>query len=198
MIGLLAPILISLGAVWLRAGSLVGLRQLRIYWWPVALVAIAAQLVLHNAPVNQQPWAVTFGPMLWTVSMVAILAVAVRNILQPGLARVAFAAAAVGLGLNLIAVTANGGYMPQSTEARIAARGVALPSSANVSELYNVSPIGPDTRLAWLGDIIAQPRWLPRANVVSVGDIVLSLSLAALVFITIGRGAHQWEKAADS
>ena len=134
MIGLLAPILISLGAVWLRAGSLAGLRQVRIYWWPVALVAIAAQLVLHNAPVNQQPWAVTFGPMLWTVSMVAILAVVLRNILQQGLAGVAFAAAAVGLGLNLIVVTANGGYMPQSTEARIAVRGAAQPASPHKTQ----------------------------------------------------------------
>src|SRR5579864_520710 len=177
MVGLLAPSLIALLAAGLRTRSFAGLRQLRIHWWPLALAAIGVQLVLHNPPVNQQPWALEFGPAIWVTSMAAMLAVVIRNILQRGLAGVAFAAAALGLSLNLIVVVANGGYMPQSADARFAARGDALSPDANVTELYNITVAGPDTRLGLFTDIIPQPRWLPKANVLSIGDVILSLGM---------------------
>jgi hypothetical protein len=198
MVGLLAPSLIALLVVGLRTRSLTGLRQLRIHWWPLALAAMGVELVLHNPPVNQQPWALTLGPAIWVASMAAVLVVVIRNILQRGPAGVAFAVAGLGLGLNLIVVVANGGYMPQSAEARLAARGDALPPDANVTELYNVTLAGPDTRLGWFTDVIAQPRWLPKANVLSIGDVVLSLGMGTLVLITIGSGPHQRRKLADS
>lgn len=198
MVGLLAPSLMALLAAGLRTGSLAGLRQLRIHWWPLALAAIGVQLVLHNPPVNQQPWALTFGPAIWVGSMVAMLAVVIRNILQRGLAGLAFAVAAIGLGLNLIVVVANGGYMPQSAEARLVARGDALPPDANVTELYNITVAGPDTRLGLFTDVIPQPRWLPKANVLSIGDVIISLGMAGLVLVTIASGSHQRRKLADS
>ena len=187
MIGLLAPVVLAAAAAWLRSGSLAGLHRLRIRWWPVAIASICAQLVLHNPPFNQQAWALAFGPALWMACLAGMLAVVLRNAVQPGPARVAFLVAALGLALNVVVITANGGYMPQSSEARIAARGSALAADANLTELYNVTPAGPDTRLAWLGDVIPQPSWLPRANVISLGDVILSLALAGLLLVTIGR-----------
>jgi Family of unknown function (DUF5317) len=47
--------------------------------------------------------------------------------------------------------------------------------------------MGPDTWLAWLGDIFPEPAWLPRANVVSIGDLVLATGIAAWVFSTLRR-----------
>jgi hypothetical protein len=66
--------------------------------------------------------------------------------------------------------------------------------------LHNVAPIGPTTRLAWLGDVIAQPAWLPKANVVSIGDMLLSIALAwwALQTFSGGRQTQVWRRAADS
>jgi hypothetical protein len=43
-------------------------------------------------------------------------------------------------------------------------------------------------RLTWLGDVIPQPGWLPQANLISVGDVLLSLGAAGCAFaITRGR-----------
>ena len=198
MVGLLAPILIAAGVAWLRAGSVAGLRHLRIYWWPGAVAAIGVQLILYNPPVDQWPSALTFGPPVWILSLAAILAVVVRNVFQQGPIRFAFMLAAFGLGLNLVVVMANGGYMPQSAEARLAVRGTVLPSTANEMHLHNVAPTGPDTRLAWLGDVIPQPSWVPKANVISIGDALLALGMAGLVLITIASGPHQRRKLADS
>jgi hypothetical protein len=37
----------------------------------------------------------------------------------------------------------------------------------------------PESRLPLLGDIIPEPSWMPMANVISVGDLLLSLGIAA-------------------
>jgi len=36
--------------------------------------------------------------------------------------------------------------------------------------------------LPWLADVLPQPAWLPRPNVVSVGDILLAGGVAAWAF----------------
>lgn len=199
MVTLLFPaILAGVGAA-MWAGSLAGLERLRIAWWPLGLGSLALQLVIHNVPFNQQAWALVWGPPLWVICLVATLAMLLRNALRPGLTRLAWQLAALGIGLNLLVVVANGGFMPQSASARLEVRGATLPADANVAELYNVTPISSDTRLAWLGDVIAEPRWLPKANVVSVGDVVLSLGMAGLAFLTIGRrSTHAGGTLADS
>jgi hypothetical protein len=187
MVTLLFPVVMAGAVAALWAGSFTGLRRLRVDWWPLGLASLSVQLVIHNPPFNQQAFALVWGPALWVVCLGAMLAVLARNAFRPGQARVGWQLAAVGVGLNLLVVVANGGYMPQSPSARLAVRGTPLPADANVTELYNVTPIGPDTRLAFLGDVIAQPRWLPKANVVSLGDVVLSLGMAGLALATIGR-----------
>jgi hypothetical protein len=199
MLNLLLPVVVAAAAAALWAGSFTGLRRLRVDWWPLGLASLTVQLVIHNPPFNQQAFAFVWGPPLWVVCLGAMLAVLVRNAFRPGLARVGWQLAALGVGLNLLVVVANGGYMPQSASARLAVRGATLPSDVNVSELRNVTPIGPETRLAWLGDVIAQPRWLPKANVISLGDVVLSLGMAGLALSTIGRrGPHVGGIPADS
>jgi Family of unknown function (DUF5317) len=200
MLGLLLPALIATGvaALWVR--SLAGLQRAQVQWWQLALGAIAVQLVLYNPPVDQQPWAVTWGPFVWVATLVALVAVLCRNGLSAGPGRYALVLAAAGVGANLVVVLANGGYMPQSPEARMSARGGPLVTSEGRPQLRNVVPSGPDTRLGSFGDIIAQPSWLPTANVVSVGDLMLSAGLAWWVFrvITSARLPQVRRQTADS
>jgi hypothetical protein len=191
MIGLLLPVVVAAIVATLWAGSVAGLRRLRIDWWPLAVLSLGVQLIIHNPPFNQQEWALAWGPGIWVVCLGAILTMLVRNALNSCAARAAWTFAALGVGLNLLVVLANGGYMPQSAEARALARGTSLPENANRAQLYNVTPIGPETQLVWLSDVIAQPGWLPRSNVVSAGDLVLSAALALLAFQTIAAGASQ-------
>jgi hypothetical protein len=186
MLGLLLPLLVTsvAGALWV--GSLAGLQRLRIVWWPLALGSIAVQLVLFNPPIDRQSWALDYGPWIWVLSLVGMLAVLVRNSALKGPARYAFVLAAVGVAANLFVVVANGGYMPQSPQARFQVRGMPLIAEGSAPRLRNVAPAGPDTQFAWMGDMIPQPIWLPTANVVSIGDLALSLALAlwALLMIT--------------
>ena len=199
MLGLLLPVALSAMAAALRAGSLAGLRRLRIDWWPLALGSIALHLVLHNPPFNQQVWALDVGPGLWVICLAVMLAVLLRNASLGGPMSTAWRMAAVGIALNMTVVVANGGYMPQSPEARVAARGAALGADGGPTLLHNVVPLNTDARLAWLADVIPQPRWLPKANVVSVGDLILSLGIAWLVFLAIaGRASQEVGRTTDS
>ena len=126
MFGLLLPIILTsvIGALWV--GSTAGLQRMHVQWWPLAVGSIVVQLFLYNPPVDQQPWAMTFGPWIWVASLVVFVAVCVRNALLKEPARAAFCLAALGISLNILVVTANGGYMPQSPEARLAARDIPL------------------------------------------------------------------------
>jgi hypothetical protein len=188
MIGLLIPLVLAstVGALWV--GSLAGLQRFRILWWQLALGPIAVLLVLHNPPWNQQTWALAWGPGIWVACLISIWLVLVRNGVSNNSARVAFRVAALGVGLNLLVVVANGGFMPQSAEARLAARGTPLVAEGSAPQLRTVSQAGPESRLAWLGDVVAQPSWMPMANVTSIGDLVLSTTLALWAFQTIAAG----------
>jgi hypothetical protein len=182
MLGLLVPALVTTLTGARLVGSLAGLQRQRIEWWPLALGSIAIQLILFNPPVDRQAWALVWGPWIWMASLVVFIAVLVRNSICNPVGRGAFRLAALGVALNLIVVVANGGHMPQSPAARLAVRGTPLVVAGSAPQLRNVAPSNSDTRLGWLGDSLAQPDWLPTANVVSVGDIVLSVAMAWWAF----------------
>jgi hypothetical protein len=185
MTGLFALSLLAVAAALLRGGSLVGWAQVRVYWPYVAFVSLGLQLVLHNPPVDRQPWALAWGPLLWVGCVAGLLAFLVRNVVANDALRGPWLVAAVGVGLNLLVVVANGGFMPQSEDARVAVRGAAI--EAAEPKLRNVVPITDETRLAALGDLIPEPAWLPNANVISIGDLALGSGLAWWAFVMTRR-----------
>ena len=95
--------------------------------------------------------------------------------------RAAWSVAALGAGLNLLVVSANGGYMPQSAEARVLTRGATIDATGQ-AQLRNVRPMDDATVLGGLGDVLAEPAWFPKANVVSIGDVLLGLGIAGWAF----------------
>ena len=78
---------------------------------------------------------------------------------------------ALGAGLNLAAIAANGGTMPASPWAW---RTAGFPARTNGFENSNV--VG-SARLSWLGDVFAIPRSWPLSNVFSVGDVVITIGV---------------------
>jgi hypothetical protein len=73
--------------------------------------------------------------------------------------------------------------MPQSMQAAASVWGAEyVRADAYSGRLENVVWMTGDTVLPWLADIIAEPRWLPRPNVLSIGDIFLALGVAGWVF----------------
>jgi Family of unknown function (DUF5317) len=200
MLGLLIPFLVTSVVAALRVGSLAGLQRVQIQWWPLALGSVGVQLLLFSPAVDRLPLALAWGPWIWVATLVALLTTLIRNSLSSQTARGALWLGALGVTLNLLVVVANGGYMPQSPEARSAARGLPLASAEATPQLRDVAPSGSETRLPWLGDVLAQPNWLPLANVVSIGDLVLSTAMAIWAFqvISIRRLPQVRRISADS
>ena len=92
----------------------------------------------------------------------------------------------LGLGamLNAIAITANDGVMPASRGAMEAA-GL---THGGGGEFVN-SAIVTDPKLAFLGDILAVPSWVPGAKVFSAGDVLILVGAVILVHVASRRAA---------
>jgi Family of unknown function (DUF5317) len=183
MIGLLLPTLAATLASIVLGGSLSRCVQARLAWWPVLVGIFGLELVLYNPPVDHQPWALAAGPWLWVATKPIMLAVLARNAQLDAPRRLAWVAIMLGVGLNALAVVANGGHMPQSMDAAAAVWGSDYVRPDIYSgRLENVRWMEPSTPLAWLCDILPEPAWLPRANVLSVGDVTLALGVAMWMF----------------
>ena len=91
----------------------------------------------------------------------------------------------VGLLCNALAISLNGGRMPASVDALLAAglQSVALKAGA-LGASTNTILIGPETRLPFLCDIFALPSWFPLATVFSIGDVLIAAG-AAWFFLAV-------------
>lgn len=156
------------------SGRLEGLTELRFRWAGLALAGLLVQLLLFLPPVAERVGDV--GPAIYVASSAIVLVAVLANLAIPGLKL-----AAVGAAANLVAIAANGGYMPASPSA-LAALGKGVGSS------YSNSAVVPDPVLEGLTDIWAMPAWLPFANVFSIGDLVLALGIGYAVWAAMRPG----------
>jgi hypothetical protein len=187
MFALALPILSALAISVATRGQLARLRDAHFRSTWLAGAALAAQVLLFSPIFETQDWAIRFGPGLYLLTMLLVLLVLVRNaIVQTARGqRVALSGAALGVLLNCLVVAANGGYMPRIATAEHA----AAPTPLDAGRLVNVTPMGDDTRLWWLGDVLAEPTWWPNSNIVSVGDLLLATGLACWALLVTRRRA---------
>lgn len=170
---------VVLGVVigYMRGGRIAHLASLRLrFLWAVP-VALLIQLLIFPLFTARAlfPYATT---PLHFLSYALVFFFLVAN------ARV-FPLLAVGIGasLNLLVISLNGGYMPSSATALSRAGALGTASVLQARGIYgNVKLMGPGTRLNALGDFLYLPRWVPLATAFSVGDLVMALGLAWLVF----------------
>jgi Family of unknown function (DUF5317) len=180
LIWLLAPTLLALALGVALGGSPRAIFASRFRAWPAVLLAFAVELVLYNPPADRQPWVMHVGPWAWLAAQVVFFVVLITNG-WAGNPRLVWPwrLAALGVGLNTLVIAFNGGHMPQSPQAALALWGA---SHIDPSRLQNVASMGADTRLPWLADVLAEPAWLPRPNILSVGDVLLASGVASWVF----------------
>lgn len=150
----------------------------------LAIGGLAAQVVLFAGPVAEGIGAL--GPPLYVASMLAVVAFLLLNVRIAGVPVMALGAAS-----NLVAILANGGTMPASGEA-IASAGVEVAAGFTNSREV-AAPV-----LAPLGDVLALPDWIPFANVFSLGDVLLGIGAAVVVFAAMRRDATTVRTAAGT
>lgn len=160
----------------LTGGSLAGLAGLTIRWGPLIVAGLLVQVVLFSGPVAEQAQA--YGPLIYVCSTGAVLVAVLRNWRIGGMPLVALGAAS-----NAAAILSNGGYMP-AAEGALGALGKGAPV------IYSNSSVVAHPVLEPLTDIFALPRWVPFANVFSVGDILLGTGVALIIVIAMRRPAH--------
>jgi hypothetical protein len=171
---LLYAIVVGVALGFLLGGRLGGLATLDFRWAPLALAGLAVQLVLFSAPISDRVG--ELGPAIYVASTLMVLVVVVRNIRIVGMPLVA-----IGASSNLVAIVANGGYMPASPEAAAAAGRVDATTYSNSAILD--APV-----LAPLTDIFALPTWLPLANVFSIGDVLIGVGVALAIVVAMRSG----------
>ncbi len=156
----------------LLGGRLANLGELRLRWLPLALLGLGIQVVLFSD--FGASLAGDLTPLVYVVSTGLVLAAVLVNLRVPGLALVA-----LGAGLNLAAILANGGSMPVSAD--------ALRSLGKPVEDATNSIVVADPPLAFLTDIFAMPSWLPFANVFSLGDVLIGVGIAVAIVVGMRR-----------
>ncbi len=165
-------------------GSLAGLAR-PISWWWLGLASIALQLLFQRVPVSVAPWLGDYGHWAWAAAVASILLVLLRNwrLQTRRMHQIPWAVAALGVGLNLLVIGANGGYMPVSVNA-LEQTGQAV-EIAGRSSFRRDLPIDTSTRMPELADVYADPVWLPHAVVASIGDRLLGVGLAGWAFVSV-------------
>lgn len=176
----------------LLGGRIGLLSTIRIRYSWVILVALAVQVLITVVLPRVAPHTLLVVAHVATYVLAGFVVWVNRRL--PGLLVIGF-----GALLNAVTITLNDGTLPASRHA-LAAAGIKLdPSEFNNSgEVHHAV-------LAFLGDVMATPRWMPFPNVVSIGDLIIIAGAAILLhsmthtlparflgrFITRGGGRHR-------
>ncbi len=182
-------------AALLRGGSLRGFARLQVRAIPLVLGSLLIQLLIFPV-LGEQPLIAAMTVPLYLLSMLLIVAWVWLNRSLPGIVPIG-----LGVVMNLVAIAANGGYMPINPDA--AAYAGAL-DRYEASAVNNNSLASYDARLWMLTDIFPVPAGFPFATVYSLGDILLTTGAGLLCYKTMTaqpepvmtKGAHDEHSAA--
>jgi hypothetical protein len=158
---------------YLLRGRLDRLSALHLRWVPLMLFGLLVQVAIFTDAGGRLVG--DAGPAIYVASTAVVLVAVLRNLAVPGVALVA-----VGAGLNLAAIGANGGRMP--------ADAAALASVGGLGAGYTNSVVSARPSLQPLTDLFALPAWLPLANVFSIGDVLIGVGLVATIALAM-RGS---------
>lgn len=173
--------LAGIGLGLLLGGRVEHLARYRYRWVPLALAGLLVQVAIFSTPLGDAIEGI--APAAYVASTAAVLIVVLRNVGLPRVGVPGLAVVALGSASNLVAVVANGGYMPADPGA-LAAVGATLGSG------YSNSVVVAHAALRPLTDVYALPAWLPLANVFSVGDALICLGIVLAVALGM-RGGPQ-------
>ena len=151
----------------IRGGRLSNLAEIELRLWPLLIVGFLVQGVTGFLPGNRS-WSTTVGVGLLLFSYLIILSVVIANRSRPGLWLAGF-----GILMNFSVIAINGG-MPVLTEAATVASGFEV--NVVVEDFKHVL-LGPDSRLAFLADVIPVRFFWGTGTVISLGDVFLAVGM---------------------
>lgn len=173
---LLVAFCVSIAVALLRGGTFRTLTGLSLRCGWVALVAFCAQALVMYNPLPRAEGLLGYHSLILLVSYAALIVVVVLNIKLPGMPLVG-----IGLGMNLLVILLNGGFMPITWEALAQAglTNLALSPEAGSRIMATKDVLLPrdQTRLWILSDILVIPAQLPLSSVFSVGDVLLACGI---------------------
>jgi len=165
---IVASIVIAL----IRGGKLIGLAQIDFRHGWLAMLALAAQIATMVMPIDAGGTVGALRTGLVVGSYVLLVLVIGLNYRVAGLSIVG-----LGMALNLVAMLANGGYMPVTPQALQRAGLEYLAPAAETGSLVEASKdiLLPRemTHLWILSDVLVIPP--PVGIVLSIGDLLLAL-----------------------
>jgi hypothetical protein len=153
--------------------------DLRGSWIPLAMLVVQLGFIIY--PLGEGLVFTRAGPWISMGSYALLIVFLMVNRALPGVKMIL-----LGAVLNLVVITANGGYMPVTPEAlersghldRVTVQGEA----AFVRGSKDIVLSEEETRLAPLSDLISTPAWSPVAATMSAGDVFIMLGAAWLAY----------------
>jgi hypothetical protein len=170
---LLNALVVSLLLGMVSGGRLTTMSQYRWRFPLLPCLALAMQIVAFLPDESASAATQTFAAVLHVTSYLLILAFVWINRSMRWLWL-------VGLGVagNAIAILTNGGFMPVSPGALGGTPGAGV---AATGPFNNSVLMGPDARLAFLGDVLWTPDWLFVKRAFSIGDVLIAVGAFAVV-----------------
>lgn len=156
-----------------RHGTLSHLAELRLRYASLFVAALA----LHALPALIHPWWPSAVPPLRQWLLLASFGTATAA-LYANRRLTGVPVMWLGAALNALVMAANGGRMPISVEALRRMGAAELAQGIAEGRYFGHMPVGPDTHLTFLADIV--PLGGPL-SVPSVGDLLIGVGLALLV-----------------
>lgn len=150
-------------------------HRLRGIWIFIALLVI--QLVATRIPV-ELPDAILLS-VFWMIPALGCLMISLWNVREPG-----FALVALGLALNIVVIAVNGG-MPVLTANAGLIDGQAQEVYTALDQSWLHIPAETGTSLLWLSDVLPVSGLGMTENLVSIGDVYLSLGLGVYIFVAM-------------
>jgi hypothetical protein len=185
---LILAVVAGLAAGWIRARYRGGeLDPPALKWVWLVLLAFLPQLLVFFLPVTYRHFSDAMASATLIGSQLLLLLFAWINRSHTG-----FLALGIGVGLNLLVISLNGGLMPISPET-LGALYPVLPEGwnevgARLGSNKNILLPESTTQLAILSDRFLLPAWFPNRVAFSLGDL----------FIALGAFRFLWSSSAGS
>lgn len=187
VLGIAAGFLAGLARSWI-SGKPYQLPQFAHAWLVVA--AVLPQLLIFQIPATSGWFSDAWASAVLIGSQLILLAFLWLNRHHGGVWILG-----VGVALNLLVISLNGGLMPISPETlRDLFPSVPMGNwqiGSRPGRSKNIILPFEDTRLAWLSDSILLPDWFPWTRALSPGDLVIVLGVIWILAVAAPRSDPQ-------